>query len=243
MTDHKPVRAVTFDAYNTLFDFASNALPMLRSMMPAEVHPRLDEVWKTMNGVVVALFRDFVGKRRNDFEKFITLSDIHRACFVEVRTTLLPTLDVDAATEAWNRYIARVPLYDDAMPALRWTSERFPTAIVSDIDTWMLEENPVFHRLPLTGYVTSEQDRSYKAMDDCTMFQRATKILSCRAGNIVHVGDSPADVLAAKRVGARAVWLNRNGHERPTMMPKPDAVIRTLDELPTVLSPLIDEDA
>lgn len=238
-----PIRAVTFDAYNTLFDFASQALPMLRSIIPDEAHHQLDEVWSTMNGVVIAVFRSFVGKRRGDFDRFMTLSDIHRECFVGVRERLLPTLDVDAATEAWNRYIAQVPLYDDAMPALRWAAERFRTAIVSDIDTWMLEQNPSFRTLPLVGHVTSEQDRSYKAMADCTMFQRAARLLGCETQHILHVGDSASDVLGAKRIGARAIWLNRNGHAPPEAMPRPDATIRTLGQLPAAIAPLIGPDS
>jgi len=241
MSCSSPIRAVTFDAYNTLFDFAGNALPTLRAILPEEVHERLDTVWDTMNGVVIRLFREFVGHRREDFPRFLTLADVHRACFAEVRTCLLPTLDVDAATEAWNRYIARVPLFDDARPAVEWAAARFPTAIVSDIDTWMLLENPALASLPFSAIVTSEDDRSYKAMADSTMFQRASKLLGCPPENLVHVGDSSSDVAGAKRVGAHAIWLNRNGRRPPDDMPAPDGELRTLAELPALLSTLISE--
>ena len=236
MSVRQPVKAVTFDAYNTLFDFASDALPTLRAIMPGAVHHRLGDVWETMNRVITSLFSGFVGKQRGEFDTFVTLSEIHRACFVAVRDRFLPTLDVEAATEGWNRYIARVPLYDDALPAVEWAAKRFPTAIVSDIDTWMLAENPALPRLPLAGYVTSEQDRSYKAMADCTMFQRAAEILACEPEGILHVGDSPADVLSARRAGARVVWLNRDGYDSLDGAPEPDRVIHALAELPAVVT-------
>ncbi|HEY6594599.1 MAG TPA: HAD family hydrolase [Asanoa sp.] len=55
------------------------------------------------------------------------------------------------------------------------------------------------------------------------------------AGAIVHVGDSFAhDVVDAQEAGMRTVWLNRPGHRRPSG-PAPDAEIRSLDELPSVI--------
>ncbi|WP_434741931.1 HAD family hydrolase [Micromonospora sp. SH-82] len=55
---------------------------------------------------------------------------------------------------------------------------------------------------------------------------------------IVHVGDSPAhDVVAARRAGLRAVWLNRAGLPRPADLPA-DAEIVTVTELAAVVAEL-----
>ncbi|MFC6015399.1 HAD family hydrolase [Plantactinospora solaniradicis] len=53
--------------------------------------------------------------------------------------------------------------------------------------------------------------------------------------SVVHVGDSPdKDVQAAQEAGLRAVWLNRQGLPRPRGL-RPDAEVRSLAELPSVL--------
>lgn len=53
--------------------------------------------------------------------------------------------------------------------------------------------------------------------------------------SVVHVGDSwEHDVLAARRAGMRAVWLNRLSRPRPAG-DAPDAEINSLAELPEVL--------
>ncbi|WP_405091478.1 HAD family hydrolase [Micromonospora sp. NBC_01392] len=63
------------------------------------------------------------------------------------------------------------------------------------------------------------------------------------ATRIVHVGDSPEhDVVAAQRVGLRAVWLNRAGLPRPAGL-EPDAEVSTLAELPGVLAALTSANA
>ncbi len=232
------IRAVTFDAYNTLFDFSSNALPAVRALLPEEAVGDIDSVWQAMNSEVVRLLDVFIGRKRADFPQFVTLDDIHRECFSEVQRRLVPSLDVDAATDAWNRYISGVPLFDDAGPAAQWCVSRLPTAIVSDIDTRMLEENPHRQSLPIEHAVTSEQDGAYKAMTDCTMFQTAAGLLGCSTAEILHVGDSSADIVGAKRAGARAVWLNRATGRPRNDGPEADAEIASLDALPELIERL-----
>jgi HAD superfamily hydrolase (TIGR01509 family) len=53
--------------------------------------------------------------------------------------------------------------------------------------------------------------------------------------SVVHVGDSwEHDVVAARRAGMRAVWLNRSGRPRPAG-DAPEVEIRSLAELPKLL--------
>lgn len=230
------IAAITFDAYNTVLDFASGARARVRDMLAefgvngGERH--VDAVLSTMNRVVVGRLDEFIGRTRGSFAEFVTLDEIHRSMFADVERNLIPGFDVDRATDSWNRYIAGVPLYDDAHGAVDWAAARGPTAIVSDIDTWMLAENPNVRSLPIRGMVTSQDDVSYKAMADCTMFNAAAKLLGCEPGQIVHVGDSSADVIGVQRAGGRAVWLNRNGATLAGTVPAPDAVISTLAQLP-----------
>jgi len=238
---HLSKLAITFDAYNTLFDFITDAERALRAILPPEGRQHLRDVLETMNAAVPRLLDQFLGRRRSDFSEFLTLAAIHRAGFDEVKAHILPALDVDAATDAWNRYIAQVPLYPDARAAVEWVAARFPIAIVSDIDTWMLEDNVRRTGLPIRHVVTSEREGTYKAMADSTMFQVAARLLGCAPRDIVHVGDSSADIIGARRAGARAIWLNRPGIQRPMTMPAPDGEIYTLAELPNVLAPIARE--
>jgi len=238
----RPPKAVTFDAYNTLFNFADDARTALASILPVDAYEKMDEVWQTMNRVVMEKLEEFNDRSRGDFDGFVSMSDIHTACFTEAKARFVPSLDVEAATNAWNAYIAHVPLYDDAIAAVEWVAERYPTAIVSDIDTWMLEENPHRKKLPIPHAITSEGDASYKAMTDTTMFHAAAQVLGCEPDEIVHVGDSSADVIGVKRVGGRAIWLNRFGRRLGNGVPRTDAEIRVLDELPAALTSLIEEE-
>jgi putative hydrolase of the HAD superfamily len=75
------------------------------------------------------------------------------------------------------------------------------------------------------------------AKPDPAIFEAALAASGVRADRAAHVGDSlKADVGGALASGVRAIWLNREGAELLVDAPRPDHVIRSLDELPTLLS-------
>ena len=233
-----PKIAVTFDAYNTLFDFMTGAREQLHIMLPEEPDEQIERVWYSMNMTFVKAYTKIAGTRRADYERFITLSDFHEIAIRGALEEIGVQGDLPVLVDEWNRYVSSAPLFTDAIPAVEWVLERFPTGIVSDIDTWMLERNIRHTSVPLETFVTSEEDASYKSMLDCTMFQNMAEKLGCAVENIIHVGDSGADILGARRAGARVVWLDRNGHALPESIPAPDATITTLADLPETVMQL-----
>lgn len=237
-----PIRAITFDAYNTLFDFATGSPAAVRRIF-SDLGVEADgdaylRALAIMNDTVMGRLGAFVNASRAEFDGFIRMHDIHTEMFTHIERDLIDGIDVSVATDAWNRYVAQVPLYDDARDAVEWAARNWPVAIVSDIDTWMLTENPHLEGLPLAGVITSEDHASYKAMSDTTMFHSAAELLGCAPSELLHVGDSGADVIGVKRFGGRAVWLDRFGHALEEAVPEPDATITTLADLPDAVERL-----
>ena len=69
------------------------------------------------------------------------------------------------------------------------------------------------------------------------IFDAAVEAGGAGAHETLHVGDHPEiDVDGARSAGLRAVWVNRNGAEWPGMLPRPDGIVRDLDELDRLLS-------
>ena len=72
------------------------------------------------------------------------------------------------------------------------------------------------------------------------MFEHALAQAGVQAAQAVHIGDHPAeDVAAAQAVGLRAVWVNFSNAEWPFTR-RPDAEIRHFSELPKALAVLIE---
>jgi HAD superfamily hydrolase (TIGR01509 family) len=70
-------------------------------------------------------------------------------------------------------------------------------------------------------------------------FAAVVEAAGCAPSAVVHVGDSwEHDVRAAQAAGLRAVWLNRTGAPRPPG-PPPDGEVRSLADLPDLLTSLL----
>jgi HAD superfamily hydrolase (TIGR01509 family) len=68
------------------------------------------------------------------------------------------------------------------------------------------------------------------------IFEAALNATGADPATTWHVGDNlAADVAGALNAGLRAAWLNRDGEPHPPEHARPDAELRTLWELPSVL--------
>jgi FMN phosphatase YigB (HAD superfamily) len=70
---------------------------------------------------------------------------------------------------------------------------------------------------------------------DPAIFELGVKALGYDSKEIVVVGDSfSKDMLPAKKVGCKVIWLKGEGWEEETDDSLPDAVINNLDQLPAL---------
>jgi HAD superfamily hydrolase (TIGR01662 family) len=73
------------------------------------------------------------------------------------------------------------------------------------------------------------------------IFQLALEMMNARSGEVVMVGDTlTADILGANEAGMFSIWINRRTDTPPdeTLPVIPDAIIKTLGELPSLLRDL-----
>lgn len=68
------------------------------------------------------------------------------------------------------------------------------------------------------------------------IFDAAVEAGGAAAYETLHVGDHPEiDVDGARSAGLRAVWINRSGTDWPGALPRPDGIVRDLEELDRLL--------
>lgn len=103
--------------------------------------------------------------------------------------------------------------------------------VVSNNIDWLPETISHLGWTSLFDGVTYSQEVGAEKPDP-RVFRVALQRARCRPDEVLHVGDSwEADYLGAKRVGLRAVWLNREG----TPPPAPCESLRSLRELAGLL--------
>ncbi len=222
-----PIRAVTFDADDTLWDFTTvataatgrvverfhevrpgtkatpEALIAARKAIPAEVPPGTP--FPVIRRLAIARFvADHGGEDEDLADELTDLFFAYRDQSVRTFPDVVPMLD-------------SLPP-DLTVGVVTSGNTRWRTTTIADrLDFWLAADQ-IGIRKP-----------------DRRIFEMAAAAAGCRSRELVHVGDEPAsDLVGAKAAGARAVWIRRHGRTDPPDLDA-DAVIESLTELPGLI--------
>ena len=140
------------------------------------------------------------------------------------------TLLADEAFKVFFDERNRVVLYEDALLALTFLSERFPIVAVSN-------GNADIERIGLKAYFkTSMSAQAFGvAKPDARIFHAAAEAVGVSPHNVLHIGDDHTlDVMGALNAGMQAAWLNRASSPWPHVE-TPHITVASLTELCDVI--------
>jgi 2-haloacid dehalogenase len=220
----KGIKACVFDAYGTLFDFASAARNCRD--VPADRMTALTTLWRdkqlqyTWLRAVQGLHADFWQVTGDALDYALETLRIDGPGLRERLMQLYLELET-------------FPEVTEVLTRLKRAGMR--TAILSNGSPKMLDALVQASRLaPLLDAVLSvEAVGVYKPHRK--VYQLAVDSLGVPAAAIAFQSSNPWDAWAAKAFGMQVVWCNRYG-QRPERMPgTPDREIRTLADLPPLV--------
>lgn len=218
------VRAAVFDAYGTLFDWAS-AAARAQDVLGDRWQP-FAELWRSKQ-LQYTWLRSLMGKHADFWQVTGDGLDFAMQSFgVEgagVRQRLMALYE-------------RVEAYPDARQTLaRLRQAGRKTAILSNGAPRMLAEAASHAGLsPLLDHVLSvEEVRIYKPHH--SVYQLAATRLGLWPAEILFVSSNGWDAYAAKAFGFRVAWCNRSGQPPERIPEPPDVEVRSLDEVPALL--------
>ncbi|OKI52828.1 HAD family hydrolase [Micromonospora sp. CB01531] len=222
----EPRTAIVFDADETLIDLRPAVtgalvavLEEMRRWTPAAAGvslANLESDWGAVFGALSAA----------------PVQEIRRAALARslARAGLDEHLDEFAALFFARRFALSRP-FPDAVPALAALRPRHLLGLATN-------GNSRAERCGLAGQFTFElyaHENGLPKKPAPEFYAAVVTAAGLPPERIVYVGDSPEhDVVAAQRVGLRAVWLNRAGLPRPSGL-IPDAEVSTLADLPDLL--------
>ena len=220
------IRACVFDAYGTLFDFASAAASC--PDVPAGMAPALTTMWRDKQ-LQYAWLRSLQGQYADFWQ--VTRDALDYALdALEVRQPGL-------ADRLMDLYLA-LDTFPEVPQVLRdLKAAGITTAILSNGTPAMLAAIVDRARLApaLDAVFSVDRVRVYKTAH--AVYQMAVDELGVATEAICFVSSNGWDAYAASAFGMRVVWCNRYG-QRPERLPgRPDRMIRTLAELPAILCP------
>lgn len=218
------IRACVFDAYGTLFDYASVAARCRE--LPGPLRDRLNSVWREKQ-LQYTWLRALQGRHADFWE--VTGEALDFA---------LETIGIDDA--ALRERLMRLYMRLDAFPEVPQVLERLraaglKTAILSNGSPAMLDAAVQHAKIgPLFDAVLSvEAVGIYKPHPK--VYQVAVDRLCLEPRAIAFQSSNAWDAWAASVFGLRVVWCNRYA-QRPERLPgRPDREITSLAELPALV--------
>ena len=219
------IRACVFDAYGTLFDFASAAA-------------RSADVPQEKRAALTALWRD----KQLQYAWLRTLENRY-ADFWQVTGDALDFAlgSLDLAIPSLHERLMELylglepfPEVPSVLAALREAG--FRTAILSNGSPAMLEALIKRSNLEamFDAVLSADAVRAFKTHPD--VYQYALDSLDLEASAISFQSSNAWDAHGASDFGMRVVWCNRYGQRRERLPGSPDFEIRTLAELPALLA-------
>ena len=224
MPDKLAVRACVFDAFGTLFDFASAAA-------------RCNDILGDKTTAVANLWRD----KQITYTWLRATQNLHADFWQVTGDALDFTLETLAISDpavrerlmSLYRKLDHFPEVPDMLGRLK--AAGFTTAILSNGTPDMLNALVASSGLaPLLDHVLSvEEVGVFKPHP--SVYQLAVDRLGVPANEISFQSSNAWDAHAASAFGMRVVWCNRYGQRRERLPGAPDRQIRTLAELPDLL--------
>ena len=232
-THSGPIRAVTFDLDDTLWDVEpaiAHAERDLRAWLDAncpEMAARYDrDALFRIRGEIIARtphLRHDVSELRVQVLKAALLRTGHRNAEAERLAR--------AGFEVFLASRHAIEYYEHAFEVLRTLGHRYVIGALTNgnADVSRLDIGPLFHFAIQAGEVGSSKPEP-------TMFEEAMRRTRLAAREIVHVGDHlENDVAGARQLGWYTVWVNRTGAPRPVDAVAADGEVACLSELPAVI--------
>lgn len=219
------VRACVFDAYGTLFDFAS-ATGRCRDVLGERAQP------------LTALWRD----KQLQYTWLRALQRRHADFWQVTGDALDYALDTLGLANAglrerlMNLYLS-LETFPEVPSVLRELKARgFATAILSNGAPPMLEAAVRSAGLEdlLDAVLSVEEVGVYKPHPE--VYQLAVSRLGVAAREIAFQSSNAWDAYAASAFGMRVVWCNRYAQRAERLPGAPEAVVRSLEELPALLA-------
>jgi 2-haloalkanoic acid dehalogenase type II len=235
MPDRAPIKVITFDLDNTLWDVEP-------ALLRAEEAQRL---WLLAHRP--GTIENYSGESLWEFKKSVWKRHPHLAHHVsDLRIQLLYELQRAAGFDeeearsgaklAFAVFLEQrhgVVLYEEALAVLEQLAQSYTLGALTNgnADIYKTDAAEYFD----FAFLAEEVGASKPAPD---MFHAALEKSGVLPQQIVHVGDNPDhDIKGAQDVGLHTVWVNLRNEEWPNMK-RADCEINKLSQLPGVISGL-----
>lgn len=222
-------KIISFDIFQTLVDVNQRIPEIWRGILKENyTESKAAQGAQAILGALPAVYESAVQS-----EQFKTMEEVYIDCAGKA----VNNLNFKASPEevAYNLMLqhSKAPFYHEALNCIRKIRHTYPIILSSDSNHLMVDG--LIDKIEYDQAFISDDLKCYKGDKNGKFFRVVLNRLHLSPREILHIGDSSADVLGAHRAGIASCWLNRNNRKWNHAV-QPDFIIRDLDGLETVLS-------
>ena len=207
------IQLVSVDLFDTLVDVSTGRHALWQTFLGETSTPtRVEQAWALTNQVLFTALDQL-----NTTATYQSLHAVLQACYTAVFARLQVPFDPEEAARVAARYHAQRPWFPEAVPWLEGMRRHYRLCLASDADEVMVGEH--VRQYPFDRCFTSERLRVYKGDAQNRFFVAIVRHYALAPGQMLHVGDSPGEIVAAQRVGLQTCWVNRQGRTWPYERP------------------------
>ena len=207
------IHLISVDLFNTLVDLSTDRHTLWHTFLGETATPaRVEQAWTLSTDRLFTMLDQI-----NTTARYQSLHTVLQACYTAVFAHLQVPFDPEEAARVATHYHAQRPWFPEAVPWLEAMRRRYHLCMASDADEAMVGEH--VRQYPFDQCFTSERLRVYKGDAQNRFFGAIVDHYALAPGQMLHVGDTPAEIVAAQRAGLQTCWVNRSRrswpHERP----------------------------
>jgi len=222
-------KLISIDIFQTLTDVSSIQEDIMRKFLGDNYTPALSKIgWNLASEKILEYFSEHIAENTT----FVTVKTIFALCYSEVFRQLNIDFDPEEAANISAYHHNYVAPFADAEIFLDHIQNKYTYCISSDADNDMIQG---LHILKNSDMVfTSESLKTYKMSKDNLFFKTILDHYQVHPHEMIHIGDSPADIINPKRLGIQTCWINRNQANWQNEI-EPDYIFTNLEQLTSII--------
>jgi haloacid dehalogenase superfamily, subfamily IA, variant 3 with third motif having DD or ED/haloacid dehalogenase superfamily, subfamily IA, variant 1 with third motif having Dx(3-4)D or Dx(3-4)E len=210
----------------------------------ADVNKRIPDIWrgilkneyteeKAMQGAKAALgILPGVYENAVRSEQFRTMEQVYLECADKAVKKLSFAVSPQELAYHLMFQHSKAPFYPEVPGCIEKLRAAYRIILSSDSNHLMVDD--LINKIYYDKAFISDDLKSYKGDKNGKFFRGVLDRLDVSPEEILHIGDSTADVLGARRAGIASCWINRNARQWSGAV-QPDFIIERLSDLENIL--------
>jgi FMN phosphatase YigB (HAD superfamily) len=229
-------KVVSVDMFGTLVDVNSVRHNVFRILLKNRYTPELaDKCWDRASELVFQYYQEKIIRDREYVPLKLIYEMTYTRLFAEIGLDYNPK---EAANILARQHSSSTP-FGDTLLFLNAVGKVYPVCLSTDTDEDML--GPLRKIYPFCKVFTSEEIGAYKTSADNRFFSEVIQHFNVGPEDIIHIGDTSADIIGSGEAGIVSCWLNRKNNNVPKGT-RPDYQVKSLVEAASLLGVNIEMD-